>query len=118
MEINEVLEKLDLPEEYRDVLEHCQKLLFAHDVNELIDLSVLGKEDSMEVGFEVPGKGYVKEAWVCRVKNGIAANYYDSYLRRRDPDSMIIGDDFPSDKIRFKDLFKDRLLNKSPPLIS
>jgi hypothetical protein len=107
MDNHEVLEKLELPEEYRDLLFNCQKLVFAHDVNDLIALSVLDGKDTMEIGFEVPGKGYIKEAWVSRVKNGIAANYYDPYLRRRDPDSMIIGDDNPSDKIRYKDLFHE-----------
>jgi hypothetical protein len=42
------------------------------------------------------------EANVCRVKNGIAANYVDPYMRRRDPDCMVIADDLPTDKPRFE----------------
>ena len=56
-----------------------------------------------EVAYEVPGRGRVVEATVCRVKNGIAANYVESYMRRRDPDCRVIADDLPTDKPRFED---------------
>ena len=41
----------------------------------------------------MPGKGRVVEAVACRVKNGISANYLEPYMRRRDPDCMVIADD-------------------------
>jgi hypothetical protein len=58
-----------------------------------------------EVAYEVPGKGRVVEAKVCRVKNGIAANYEEPYMRRRDPDCMVIGDAYPTDKPTFEGRF-------------
>ena len=58
-----------------------------------------------EVAYDVPGRGRVVEATVCRVKNGIAANYVEPYMRRRDPDCMLIADDLPTDKLRFEDEF-------------
>jgi len=42
---------------------------------------------------------------VCRTKNGIAANYLDPYMRRRDPDCLVIGDKLPTDKPRYKERF-------------
>ena len=56
----------------------------------------------VKVAYEVNGEPYV-EARVCSVKNGIAVNYTEAYMRRREPDSMFIGDDLPTDKERFKD---------------
>jgi hypothetical protein len=58
-----------------------------------------------EVAYDVPGKGRVVEAKVCRVKNGISANYIEPYMRRRDPDCMVIGDSDPTDKPTFEGRF-------------
>jgi hypothetical protein len=57
------------------------------------------------VGYNVPGAGWVEEARTCHVTNGIAVNYLDPYMRRRDPDCMVIGDDLPSDKPRYRERF-------------
>lgn len=57
------------------------------------------------MGYEVPGHGFVVEATVARVRNGICANYMEPYMRRRDPDCMVIGDDLPTDKPTFKERF-------------
>ncbi len=57
------------------------------------------------VGYEVPGRGFVAEARVCRVRNGIAANYLEPYMRRRDADCMVIADEKATDKPTFKSRF-------------
>jgi hypothetical protein len=59
----------------------------------------------MKYLYDIPGKGKVVEAIVHRVKNGIAANYVEPYMRRRDPDTMVIADDLATDKVRFKDKY-------------
>ena len=46
-----------------------------------------------------------KEADVVRCKNGIVVNYTEDYMRRRDPDCMIIADDNPTDKRRYEDTY-------------
>lgn len=58
-----------------------------------------------EVAYDVPGKGSVVECTVAAVKNGLAVNYIEPYMRRRDPDCMYIGDELPSDKPRYKERF-------------
>ena len=58
-----------------------------------------------DVVYPIEGKGTVKEAEVVRCKNGCVVNFMEDYMRRRDPNSMAIGDDLPSDKPRFKDRF-------------
>src|SRR5690606_18218588 len=55
--------------------------------------------------YDLPDGTNVLEATVARVRNGIAANYADPYMRRRDPDCMVIADDKPSDKQRYNERF-------------
>lgn len=107
MNANEILSKLILPDELKDILLNCQSLIVAKTVDDLINASVKDEKDGYHiVSYNVPGKGEVKEAYVCRVKNGISANYYEPYMRRRDPDSMLIADDLPTDKPRYSDVYK------------
>jgi hypothetical protein len=61
--------------------------------------------DSFDVSYDVRGKTIV-EANVVRCKNGVAVNYHEDYMRRRDPDCLIVADDQPSDKPKFKDIYK------------
>lgn len=73
---------------------------------ELLEMTFGGQSgDSFEVSYEVPGIGKVVEAVVTRCRNGVAVNYIDAYMRRRDPDSMAIGDEELTDKERFADRF-------------
>ena len=57
------------------------------------------------MSYDIEGMGRVKEAEVHRCKNGVAVNFTEDYMRRRDGGCMRIGDDLPSDKPRFKDSF-------------
>jgi len=80
--------------------------------NSIEDLEQLAVRDAdafgwHAVGYDVPGRGHVNEARVCRVKNGIAANYFEPYMRRRDPDCMVIGDERPTDKPTYRERFGD-----------
>jgi hypothetical protein len=57
------------------------------------------------VAYDVPGRGSVVEAEVVSVRNGISANYVEPYMRRRDPDALVVGDEGPTDKPRYRDRF-------------
>lgn len=85
------------------------RLTLIGSVEELVALAVpeeaANADGFYEVGYDVPGRGFVPEAKVCRVRNGIAANYYDPYLRRRDPDCMVIADKAATDKPTFHGRF-------------
>jgi hypothetical protein len=66
---------------------------------ELIELAMGGKDNmTYDVTFDVKDKGKVREAYIVKCKNGLVVNYDDEYMRRRDPDSMVIADDLPTDK--------------------
>lgn len=74
--------------------------------SELFSLAMGGAhQDYFEVSYEVPGVGRVVEATLARCSNGIVVNYPDDYMRRRDPDSMTIADDSPTDKKTFEERF-------------
>jgi len=78
----------------------------AKNVNDLVNLSVGGEDGmSQEVFYDLPNGERKQEAIVHRVKNGIAANYLEAYMRRRDPNCMVIADDYPTDKTTFQNRF-------------
>ena len=95
-----------IPPDARRILELAPKVTFAENLDQLIDLACGGKDkNSFEVIYDIPGVGRVVEASVVRVRNGVSANYSDPYMRRRDPNCLIVGDDGPSDKPRFRDVY-------------
>jgi hypothetical protein len=76
------------------------------DRQELLDLALGGPgRDTFEVVYDVPENGTVVEATVVRCRNGIAVNYPDITMRRRDPDCMVIADRQPTDKARFEERY-------------
>jgi hypothetical protein len=102
------INKIDfkIPDELRETLDACPGFVIARNKMDLLNLAIRDAVNGVhEVAYDVPGKGRVVEAQVCRVKNGIAANYPDPYMRRRDPDCMVIADEQPTDKPRYQERF-------------
>jgi hypothetical protein len=97
------LEKFKFTPEAADILANCKEVVIPETRGELVELA-LGGTDVFTVGYYVEGNPYV-EATITRCKNGAVINYADVYMRRRDPDCLIIGDDKPTDKPRFKERF-------------
>jgi hypothetical protein len=97
----------NVPVELRDVLDSCPGYTVAKTVDELIKLATRDADATgwQEVAFDVPGRGRVVEARACKVSNGIAANYLEEYMRRRDPDCMVIGDTKPTNKPTYRDRY-------------
>lgn len=97
---------ISLPDNITNLLNGCKSYTVFNTTDELADAATNGKENAeFEVEYDVPGKGEYVEAIVQRVKNGISANYTEAYMRRRDPGTMAIGDDKPTDKKRFVDKY-------------
>ncbi len=100
-----ILSRLSLPEELTDVLQSVE-IVVPKSREHLLELAYLeGDNDLVEVAYDVPGKGRYVEATVGRCKNGAAVNYTEEYMRRRDPEAMVIADDGPTDKTRYVDRF-------------
>lgn len=107
-EFFKVLEKkrISLPDDAFVVLSSCKSFKAFNTVKELAVAAVGGEGNlSYEVKYTIPEKGDVTEVVVHKVNNGVSANYTDPYMRRRDPDTMAIADDLPSDKERFSERF-------------
>lgn len=97
---------IKLSAQVADLLESCKGYTVFNSTDDLADASTGGRENNRyEVAYEVPGKGRYVETVVKRVKNGIAANYTEPYMRRRDPGTMSIADNRPTDKKRFADKY-------------
>jgi hypothetical protein len=95
-----------LPRDVAEILSACPGFTVATNSNQLLDLAVRDKPGGYhEVSYDVPGRGQVMEALVCRVRNGISANYLEPYMRRRDPDCMVIGDNRPTNKPTYRERF-------------
>ncbi len=97
---------LVLDDAQKAILRDAPSVEWIETRQQLSELSLGGPEGSrFKVDYEVEGHGRVTEATVTRVRNGIAVNFAEAYMRRRDPDSMVIGDQLGTDK----DSIADRL---------
>jgi len=104
---HESLLRLNLPAEARAVLEAAASCLVAESRQELAELALGDSEtDRFEVTYEIPDHGPYVEAEIVRCKNGLVVNYTEAYMRRRDPNCMVVADDLPTDKTRFSDRFE------------
>ena len=100
------LKKFSFPKNIADMLENCKNVVVAKSRDDIFSLA-LGTPDAVtfDVDYEVNGK-LIKEATVVRCKNGVSVNYVEDYMRRRDPDCLLVADDEPTDKPHFKDAYK------------
>ncbi|MBE0678017.1 MAG: DUF4914 family protein [Bacteroidales bacterium] len=95
-------QEVKLPEEVLSLASTSPRVLFFNNSTEILKESTGGREDLFyEVKYPIPGREEVTEVTLHRVTNGLSANYTEPYMRRRDPDTMLIGDDAPTDKKRF-----------------
>jgi len=99
------LERIAFSEELKETLNACSSVIIPKTRAEIYDM-VFGekKADSFDITYTVLGKEK-KEADVVRCRNGAVVNYTEDYMRRRDPDCMVISDKKPTDKQRFEDIY-------------
>jgi hypothetical protein len=98
--------KVGLPDDVTVILRECKSFRVFDNVKQLAIAAVGGENNkSFEVKYTLPDNEIVTEAIVHRVTNGITVNYTEAYMRRRDPHTMLIGDDLPSDQDLFSDKF-------------
>lgn len=106
VDISQHWPEMGMPEQIADVLANCKSLHFPKNREEVLGLALGGNgADFYEVAYDVPGRGRVVEATVARCANGLAVNYTEPYMRRRDPECSVIGDGKPTDKQSFRERF-------------
>ena len=107
----DILKKMNLTNEVSEILLNCPKVIIPETKEELLALAMGDSKNGIhKVYYEVNGKD-IREATVTKCKNGIVVNYDEKYMRRRDPDCMVIGDDLPTDKETYMHRFGERFDN-------
>lgn len=97
------IHRIILPETLQNILTPDMDIIVPESRQELLDLAMGSSTRSLyEVAYDVPGMGRVVEATVAKARNGIVVNYMDPYMRRRDPDCLVIADNGDTDKDRFE----------------
>ncbi|MCL2348468.1 MAG: DUF4914 family protein [Planctomycetaceae bacterium] len=98
--------KLRLPGEIHSILKHAKSVEFPMNRDEVLRKAMGDSDDdTYEVAYDIPEKGRVLEATVVRARNGLAVNYADPMMRRRDPDCLVVGDSLPTDKCSYQERF-------------
>jgi len=99
-------EKFILPEHVAEIISTCRHVVFPENREQLIEMAS-GKNgnDTFTVEYDLDGGHPVTEATVVRCKNGIVINYPDDYMRRRDPDCLLVADSNDTDKPRYDDIY-------------
>ncbi|MFN4216979.1 MAG: DUF4914 family protein, partial [Brevinematales bacterium] len=101
-----MIHRLHLPQEIGDILQDCPSLTTFNTRQELLELCLGSPGNNIyEVKYTVDNTTEIIEATVIRCKNGIVVNYPDPYMRRRDPNSMVIGDEKETDKPTFQEKY-------------
>jgi len=96
---------VDMPVAVRAAIAASPRVVIPASRAELYKLA-LGPDGGpvFSVDYEANGET-VTEATVTRCRNGIAVNYPEDYMRRRDPRCMLIADERPTNKDRYVDRF-------------
>jgi hypothetical protein len=111
---------MDLPPHVHEVLSAAPLVQTPEDRTQLLDWALgratgatdwrLGNRDDHgvhEATFQVKGGGRVVEAVITKARNGLAVNFPEPAMRRRDPDAMVIGDALPTDKPTYQQRFNE-----------
>ena len=97
-----------LPDYIEDIIANCKSVVYPDSREELISLSLGNSQNDMfDVEYEVGNLGKVKEASVTRCKNGVVVNYPEDYMRRRDPDCLLVADNYDTDKPKYDDVYNE-----------
>ncbi|MDD2429517.1 MAG: DUF4914 family protein [Eubacteriales bacterium] len=97
---------LSLPWEMESILASAPKVALAQTREEILAMALGGQaEGTYDVAYDVPGLGMYTEATVAKCANGLAVNYPEPYMRRRDPDCLVVADEMPTDKPKYKNLY-------------
>lgn len=103
-----VLSNLILENDIQSIIDRAKNIVVPKSRAHILELAMGGKKEGVfEVEYVVPGNGKIVEATVTKCKNGVSINYTDIYMRRRDPNCMVVADEKETDKPKYKDIYGD-----------
>jgi hypothetical protein len=106
MNSDKLLANASLPEGVAQLMRNARSITVASRIEDLEGIACIhADQESATVSYDLPDGSRVDEVDVVRLRNGVGANYRESYMRRRDPECMVVADERPSDKPRFADRF-------------
>ena len=97
----------NIDEKVKNILNKSPKVIIPESREELFDIASGYGKEVFEVEYKLQNGQSVTEAVVTKCKNGLAINYLEKEMRRRDPDCLLIGDEKETDKKRFQDLYHE-----------
>lgn len=100
-------DSLKVPKQVQEILNACPSYKIPGSREEVFSLAMGGNDEisTYDVSYEIDGKS-ITEASVVKVRNGLSINYIEPYMRRRDPECMLVADEGQTDKVRFGDRFE------------
>ncbi|MFH1580691.1 MAG: DUF4914 family protein [Pseudomonadota bacterium] len=104
---NRIWNRWKIDVEVKELLNNAVSVVAAKNRSELFDLASGEGRDVFTVEYPLSDGQVIQEAMVVKCKNGLAINYLDKEMRRRDPDCLIVGDENATDKPRFREVFKN-----------
>ncbi len=94
-----------IPDELKNLLSNCPNVYILQDRKDILNLAIGDKDNEIFTVYYQSENSTAIEATVTKCKNGLVINYLEEYMRRRDPDCTIVGDNLDTDKVKFKGLF-------------
>lgn len=104
--MSNILSKMKIPNELADLLKKVKNIIVPESRDQLFELAIGGAANNyFEVFYNIPKIGKVIECTVAKCKNGLSINYSDPYMRKRDPNCLVVADNSPTDQPKFQDVF-------------
>lgn len=103
--MNHKLTKIKLTNELENIFRKAKSVIVPTTKAQLLELTFPnGADPEQVIGFNVGGK-FIKEAELTKCKNGVVVNFLEDYMRRRDPNCLVIADEKATDKEKFSKRF-------------
>ena len=101
------LSKFVFTKDIQTIIDKSKGLHIPHSRADLVNAALGTPEANMfEVRYNINGT-FITEANVVRCKNGVVVNFAEDYMRRRDPDCLVVADDGPTDKQTYAELYNE-----------
>ncbi len=97
--------KWEVPDEVKELFTVAPRVTVLKKREEIVELAMKDKKNKRFVVSYSQGDKHLNEAEVARCKNGLVINYFEKYMRRRDPECTVIGDNKDTDKVKFNSIY-------------